>query len=151
MLEKLEAVILDAVFEALLFAVGQLLDCSPLVVEEMFPMVVGNFLMMWSFPECAALLVTPQVVAHDVVYGVPLFAEGQFLGYSPAYFEEMLLVIAASFIVMCVAVLVTLKVATLDVVKTVLLYAVGQLLHYKPSHLEEMPLMVAGGVFMILP
>lgn len=97
------------------------------------------------------MLVTPQIAAHDVVYEVPLFAEGQFLDYSPPCFEELLPVIAASFVMMRVAVLVTLQVATLDVVEKVPLYAVGQLLGYKLSHLEEMLLMVAGGVLMILP
>lgn len=50
-LGKPQAAILDAVFEVLLFALRQLLDCSAPFVEEMFPMDFAHFLMMWNLSE----------------------------------------------------------------------------------------------------
>lgn len=122
-LEKLQAVTLDVVYEVRLIAVGQLLESSPLYVEGMFLMVAANLVMMCSLFECAALFVTPPVGALDVSE-VPLFAEGELLDYSPPYFEEMFAVTAANF-VMCFGVRLTRKVMMLDVAKVVHLYAVG--------------------------
>jgi len=115
-LEKLQAVTRDAVYEVPLIA-------NPLYVEGMFLMVAANLVMMCSLFECAALCVTPPVAALDVAE-VPLFAEGELLDYIPPYFEEMLAVTAANFVI-CFGVRLTREVMMLDVAKVVHLYAVG--------------------------
>ena len=115
-LEKLQAVTLDVVYEVPLIA-------SPLYDKGMFLMVAANLVMMCSLFECVPLFVTPPVAALGVAE-VPLFAEGELLDYSPPYFDEMFAVTAANF-VMWFGVLLTRKVMMLDVAKVVHLYAVG--------------------------